>query len=80
MKEKCEGYNKILLNIEASIQAFITLYEFRKSQEYKPLIMQKKGSMNKLNNARLLEIDPLLGSIPQTYEDEKKLLQAKHRE
>lgn len=79
LNRKAEILKIKLEEIEKAINIFIELYYFHQQKKGQSLKLQKRNSMKRLSKSKLSAIDPLLGDTPQSFEDEKKMLEEKHK-
>lgn len=80
LRGRLPGLQEKIKKIELSIKAFIALQEFRDAQDYLPSSIKRSESLGRANTAKLSTIDPLIGKIPQGFEEEKACLEKKLKE
>ena len=80
MRGKLKEFEDKIKDVETSIDAFAALYLFRNSQEYRPAFIKSSESKRADKKKEITKIDPLLGKIPETHEEEKQCLMLKVKE
>lgn len=74
------GLNNKLNQIDLNIKAFIALHEFHVNQGDPEKKTKRGESYMRMNAVTLTTIDPLIGKIPENFEEEKDLLISKYKE
>jgi len=77
LKKALENLNEKVKELEKNIKAFIALHEFRDERSDFPESYKMNRTNSKKNTADLAMFDPLIGKIPQGFEEEKNCLQQK---
>jgi hypothetical protein len=80
MRLKLDGVNDKVKSIDKNIEVFIAVHNFRLTQDFVPLSLQKRDSIIKKNRAMLCVVDPLMGTLPKDFEEERLCLLSKLRE
>lgn len=74
LRNKLPKLQEKVKQIEQDIETFIALHEFKAKLKYFPDPHKVSESNSKKNTADLGSFDPLIGKIPQGYEEEKACL------
>jgi hypothetical protein len=79
MRLKSNGIKDKIKSIDKDIEIFIAVHKYKLTQDYAPLSQKRRDSISKKNKSKLFEIDPLMGSLPKDFEEERLCLLSKLR-